>query len=83
MPNSNPQDFSLPFPSGDKERLERVRFQLWQIMISLLTVGLTVWVMLLGIPILSIAAIAVAKHVLVAVLMMGLDLYPTRAPEDS
>ena len=83
MPDNTPHDFSMPFPSGDKERLERVRFQLWQIMICMLTVGLTVWVMLLGIPILSITAIAVAKHVLVAVLMMGLDLYPTRAPEDS
>jgi hypothetical protein len=69
--------------TGDDDRLARVRFHLWQIMICFLTVAATVWVMLLGVPILSITAIAFAKHVLVAVLIMGLDLYPARPTEDS
>ena len=40
----------------------------------------TVWVCLLG-PIPAIIALVVAKHVLVAILMMGLDLYPAAPAE--
>jgi hypothetical protein len=61
---------------GDDDRLQRLRFRLWQILLCMITVFATVWVMLLGIPILSITALAIAKHVLVAVYIMGLHVYP-------
>lgn len=63
---------------GDDDRLERVRFRLWQILCTVVTVLATVWVMLLGIPILSITALAIAKHVLVAIYIMGLHAFPFR-----
>lgn len=61
---------------GDDDRLQRLRFRLWQIMLTMVTVFVTVWIILLGIPLLSITAVAVAKHVLVAILVMGIDIYP-------
>jgi hypothetical protein len=64
--------------AGDDDRLERLRFRLWQVMLTMITVFATVWIMLLGVPILSITALAVAKHVLVAIYIMGLHVYPLR-----
>lgn len=63
---------------GDDDRLQRLRFRLWQLLVTAMTVFATVWVLLLGVPILSIIALAVAKHVLVAIFMMGLHTYPAR-----
>ncbi|MCI0460496.1 MAG: hypothetical protein L0Z62_26375 [Gemmataceae bacterium] len=62
--------------TGDQDNLERLRFRLFQVLITTLTVLATVWCITLG-PIPAIIALAVAKHVLVAILCMGLDLYPT------
>ncbi len=62
--------------TGDDDRLRRLRFRLWQILLTIMTIFATVWVMLLGVPILSIIAVAVAKHVLVALYMMGLHAFP-------
>lgn len=62
--------------TGDDGRLHRLRFRLWQVFVTMITVLATVWIMLLGVPILSITAVAVAKHVLVAVYIMGLHAYP-------
>lgn len=64
--------------AGDDDRMQRLRFRLWQIVMSMITVFATVWVMVLGVPILSITAVAIAKHVLVAIYMMGLNIYPVR-----
>jgi hypothetical protein len=61
---------------GDDDRLQRLRFRLWQVMLAIVTVVATVWVLMLGIPLLSITAVVVAKHVLVAILVMGLHVYP-------
>jgi hypothetical protein len=63
---------------GDDDRLRRLHFRLWQILLTITTILATVWVMLLGMPILSIIAVAIAKHVLVAVYMMGLHAYPVQ-----
>ncbi len=71
-----------PLFSGDGGQLERLRFRLWQVMITILTIAGTVWIMLLGVPILSITAIALAKHILVALLVMGMDLYPAQTSEN-
>ncbi len=60
---------------GDDDNLRRLHFRLWQVFITTLTVLVTVWFITLG-PIPAIIALAVAKHVLVAILVMGLDIYP-------
>jgi hypothetical protein len=60
--------------TGDGD-LRRLHFRLWQVLMTTLTVLATVWFMTLG-PVPAIIALAVAKHVLVAILCMGLDLYP-------
>jgi hypothetical protein len=58
---------------GDNDGIRRVRLRLWQITASAITVFLTAWCCTLGaIP--AIIALMIAKHVLVAILMMGLGV---------
>jgi hypothetical protein len=47
--------------------------RLWLVSMTLLTVLITAWLCCLG-PIPAIIALVVAKHILVAFLVMGLDL---------
>jgi hypothetical protein len=61
----------------DSDGLRRLQFRIWQVFITVVTVLATAWLVLLG-PIPAIIALATAKHILVAVLCMGLDLYPTQ-----
>jgi hypothetical protein len=61
---------------ADDDSLRRLHFRMWQASVTLLTVLLTVWCITLG-PLPAILALVVAKHVLVALLVMGLDIYPT------
>lgn len=68
----------LAVATGDDDRLHRLRFRLWQILFTIITIFATVWIMMFGIPLLSITALAVAKHVLVAIYAMGLDIYSIR-----
>ncbi len=63
---------------GDDDRLRRLQFRMWQLLWAIATVFATAWVILLGVPILSITAVAIAKHVLVALYMMGLHTFPVR-----
>src|SRR5262249_41832546 len=58
---------------GDSDGLARLHLRLWQLWWSMLTVLATVWCMTLG-PIPGILAIVTAKHVLVAILVMGLGV---------
>ena len=60
---------------GDDDNLRRLQFRLWQVLMTMLTVLATAWLVMLG-PVSAIIALAVAKHVLVAILCMGLDIYP-------
>ena len=60
---------------GDDDSLRRLQFRLWQVLMTMLTVLMTAWFVMLG-PVSAIIALAVAKHVLVAILCMGLDIYP-------
>jgi hypothetical protein len=55
--------------------LYRLRFRLWQILMTALTVLFTTWFCTFG-PVSTIVAIMVAKHVLVAILVAGLHLPP-------
>jgi hypothetical protein len=57
----------------DDDRLRRVRLRLWQVLMTALTVLITAWFCTLGwIP--AVLALMVAKHVLVAILVMGLGV---------
>lgn len=57
----------------DDDGVQRVRLRLWQIGWSGVVILVTVWMMTLGwIP--GIVAVLTAKHVLVAILVMGLGV---------
>ena len=58
---------------GDDDGRRRVEFRLWQIVLTAATVAVTAWVCTFGwIP--AILALLTAKHVLVAILVMGLGV---------
>jgi hypothetical protein len=58
---------------GDDDRLKRVKFRLWQLLMTALTILVTGWFITLG-PVFAVLALLVAKHVLVAILVMGLGV---------
>ncbi len=57
----------------DRDGFERVQLRLRQLWLTLVTVLITVWLINLG-PIPAIIAVVTAKHVLVAILVMGLGM---------
>ncbi len=64
----------------EDDRYRRLRFRLWQLFLTALTVLITAWFVSLG-PIPAILSLLVAKHVLVAILVMGLGVdAPVDAP---
>ena len=65
---------------ADDWHLYRMHFRLWQIFISFFTVLVTAWLCTYGAAA-AILSIMVAKHILVAILMMGHDLPPLPEPE--
>lgn len=64
-----------PIAADDDDRRERLNFRLWQLMMSTLTIMLAIWFCTFG-PLPGILALVTAKHVLVAIFMMGLHRYP-------
>jgi len=58
---------------GDSDGLRRLHSRLWQITLTALTVFLTAWCCTLGI-IPAIISLMIAKHILVAILVMGLGV---------
>ena len=57
----------------DSEGVRRVQFRIWQILMAGITLILSAWFCSFGVfP--AIITLMVAKHVLVAVLVVGLDL---------
>lgn len=57
---------------SDDDGMRRLRFRLWQLLLTTVTILCTAWFVTLGaIP--AIIALLIAKHVLVAILMIGLD----------
>lgn len=64
----------------DHDGFERVQLRLQQLWLTLITVLITVWLMTLG-PIPAIIAVVTAKHVLVAILVMGLGVDAKHAAE--
>jgi hypothetical protein len=58
---------------GDNDGLRKVHLRLFQVLATAVTVLLTTWLCTLGaIP--AILALMVAKHILVAILVMGLGV---------
>jgi hypothetical protein len=64
----------------NNDGLNRIRLRLWQLWLTLLTIVLTVWLITLG-PIPGIIAVVTAKHVLVAILVMGLGVDANKRAE--
>ena len=60
--------------------MRRMNFRMWQVFVTLITVVVTVWFMMLG-PIIAILALMIAKHVLVAVLAAGLHVPAVKEPK--
>lgn len=68
-PPAPPDTFKITGYDG----IRRAQFRLWLILVTALTVVFTAWFMTFGaIP--GILALMVAKHVLVAVMVRGLDV---------
>jgi hypothetical protein len=63
----------------DGDGIHRLQFRMWQVFLCALTVLGTAWLVFLG-PLPAIIALVVAKHILVAILCQGLDLYPAEKP---
>lgn len=62
---------------GENDRIRRVNYRLFQIVCCALTVFVTAWFCTLGaVP--AILAIMIAKHVLVAILLMGSGIHDSR-----
>jgi hypothetical protein len=57
----------------DDDNLKRLRLRLWLVTCTVLTVLITSWCIALG-PIPGIIAVVTAKHVLVALLVVGLGV---------
>jgi hypothetical protein len=68
-PPSSPPPVAL----ADDDGMANLRMRLWQVWCSIVTILATAWCMTLGaIP--AIIAVVIAKHVLVAILLMGLGV---------
>jgi hypothetical protein len=71
---SPPPPPAAPRVTFDDSR-QRMRFRHWQVMATAITIVFTCWFMSFGVlP--AILALMVAKHVLVAILAVGLNLPP-------
>jgi hypothetical protein len=64
-----------PVTTSEDEPSYRVHFRMQQIALSLLAVGVTIWLWLIE-PLLGIAAAFFAKHVIVAIFLTGNRLPP-------
>jgi hypothetical protein len=71
---------STTVTTGDDDSRQRLQFRLWQMLMATLTVMVAVWFTTYG-PVPAILAWVTAKHILVAILMMGLDRYPQNKDE--
>ena len=65
---------------ADDDRHGRLRLRMRQVGLSVLTVLITTWFVMLG-PTPAILALVTAKHVLVAILAMGLGVDAPRTAE--
>jgi hypothetical protein len=66
---------------ADGDGLNRLRMRLKQLFLTAVTVFVTAWLCTFG-PISAVLALSVAKHVLVAILVMGLGVDAARDDGD-
>jgi hypothetical protein len=64
-----------PLAATDDDGMARLQFRVWQVWITVLTLLVTVWFITFGV-VAAIIALVVAKHVLVAIYLIGMDTYP-------
>jgi hypothetical protein len=64
---------------ADDDGVNRLRFRLWQLTVTALTVLITGWFVTFG-AIAAILALMIAKHILVAVLVLGMDVDSLEPP---
>jgi Flp pilus assembly protein TadB len=64
---------------ADDDGRGRLRALFWQLWLTMVTVLITAWLITLG-PIPGVLAVVTAKHVLVAILVMGLNVDADRKP---
>lgn len=58
---------------ADRDGFQPLQLKLWLVWVTAVTVMITAWVVSLG-PVPAVLAIVTAKHVLVAILAMGLEM---------
>jgi hypothetical protein len=66
----------------DDDGFGRVRLRLSQLWLTFVTILITAWLITLGHPVPAIIALVTAKHVLVAILVMGLGVDAKPAAEN-
>ena len=64
---------------ADDDGLQGFRAKLWTLWMTSLTILVTAWFCTLG-PISAVIALVIAKHILVAILVMGLGVDAKRPP---
>jgi hypothetical protein len=67
--------------TAEDDGLARLQFRVWQVWITTLTILITAWFVTFG-ALTAIIALVVAKHVLVAIFLIGMDVYPAYKDED-
>jgi hypothetical protein len=78
MPQIIPPEAPPPLVAvGDDDRMKRVHFRIWQILMTAVTILVTGFFVTLG-PVMAVLAIMVAKHVLVAILVQGMGVDAAR-----
>ena len=75
-----PPPLPPPIATADDDGMARLQFRLWQLWITTVTVLVTAWFATFGILV-AIIALVVAKHVLVALFLIGMDVYPAYRDE--
>jgi hypothetical protein len=60
--------------------MARLQFRIWQVWITTLTILVTAWFVTFG-ALTAIIALVVAKHVLVAIFLIGMYVYPAYKDE--
>lgn len=73
MPRLLPPQPPLLVTEMDNDGLYRLHFRLWQILMTAITVLVSGWFVTFGV-IPAIISLMIAKHVLVAILMVGVHL---------
>jgi hypothetical protein len=73
MASMAPPPWPPPVALDDGDPVRRFQFRVWLVTLTLATVLITTWLMLLD-PVMGILGLVTAKHVLVAILLRRLQI---------